>query len=232
MSSGNDASLPSRWNFYGYHGGGDGVLLWFMDAPRIVTGIWLNQMCEVIGFRWTAPDVSTLRSMMKLILGVLIMFATCACIAEEGQANVESLAGTDIEQPMTLQTQDHRQKQIVDWASKSIAWKDNFDGSRSISFSTPYFFGDIVRFDSVNGKGTGFIDGIDLGQDGSVCYTVQDRETKYEDGQYVIHGGIYPDEITLIQRGIELSEPEGAESSSQSVHSETNEPSASTDSRR
>jgi hypothetical protein len=97
------------------------------------------------------------------------------------------------------------QEQIASWASKSIEWKDQADGSRLVTFATPYFYGDKVEFNSINGAGTGFIDGIVLDADGSIHYTIQDEAAKLEDGQFVIHGGIYPEEIKLIQRGIKSS---------------------------
>jgi hypothetical protein len=96
---------------------------------------------------------------------------------------------------------DHSQKPALDTATNSIESRQRAEGSRSVTFITPFFYGDKVQFDSVNGKGIGLIDGIVLAKDGSVCYEVQDVEKKLEDGQLVIRAGIYPDEITLIERG-------------------------------
>lgn len=50
-----------------------------------------------------------------------------------------------------------------------------------------------------------------MAQDGSVIYTVQDEERKEDWGQAVYQGGIYPDEITLIARGIPIAEQGDAE---------------------
>jgi hypothetical protein len=88
------------------------------------------------------------------------------------------------------------QEEISKWAAKSIEWTDQTDGSCRITFESPYFYGDKITFDGVNGSGTGFVDGIVLAQNGSVYYTVQDAENPK-----TIYGGVYPDEMKLIERG-------------------------------
>ena len=105
---------------------------------------------------------------------------------------------------------DHSPKPAVDTATNTIESRQRADGSRAVTFITPFFYGDKVQFDSVNGQGIGFIDGIVLARDGSVYYEVQDAEKKLEDGQYVIYAGIYPDEITLIERVTKNAEPGAA----------------------
>ncbi len=60
-----------------------------------------------------------------------------------------------------------------------------------IAFDSPYYFGDLVAFDSVNGKGQGTIIDIALSNDGSIYYVVQ-----LEDGN--AQGGIYPKEVQLL----------------------------------
>jgi len=101
---------------------------------------------------------------------------------------------------------DTEKNEITDWTEQSIKWEYQPGGSRLVTFKTEYFYGDKIRFDSVNGKGVGYIDGIGLAQDGSVYYSVEDAVKKYEDdGQNIIHGGIYPDEITLLERGVKSS---------------------------
>lgn len=103
-------------------------------------------------------------------------------------------------------TEDHYnpdQEDIIELASDSIEWTEEPDGNKLICFVTPFFYGDKIQFDSVNGKGIGFIDGITLAADGSVYYTVVDAENKGEEGDSIVYGGIYPEDITLLEKGIE-----------------------------
>ena len=88
----------------------------------------------------------------------------------------------------------------------TLEWTDLENGAKRVSFETPYFFGDEVRFDSINGRGVGSIDGMALSPDGSVYYYVVDSEKQLDDGQHVIHGGIYPDEVTLVKKGVQAPE--------------------------
>lgn len=85
-----------------------------------------------------------------------------------------------------------------------IEWNEQEDGTRKITFESPYFYGDKIAFDGLNGRGIGYVDGIVLVQDGSVYYTVQDA-----DNPKIIHGGVYPDEMTLLDRGATKSEQGG-----------------------
>jgi hypothetical protein len=64
-----------------------------------------------------------------------------------------------------------------------------------IAFDSPYNFGDLVRFDSVNGKGEGTIIDITLSDDGAIYYAVQIGS---DDN---VQPGIYPDEIELVREG-------------------------------
>lgn len=66
-------------------------------------------------------------------------------------------------------------------------------GTYRITFESPYFFGDRVAFDSVNGQGEGHILDIVLSADGSVYYTVN-----LDDG--TAQGGIYAHEIQRDER--------------------------------
>ena len=93
------------------------------------------------------------------------------------------------------------QGEIIEWTAKSIEWTEQTDGSRRITFDSPYFYGDKITFDGVNGSGTGYVDGIVLAQDGSVYYTVQDA-----DDPKTIYGGVYPDEMKLVERVTTKSE--------------------------
>jgi hypothetical protein len=96
------------------------------------------------------------------------------------------------------------QDEIIAWTVKSIEWTDQSDGSRKITFESPYFYGDKITFAGLNGSGTGYVDGIVLAQDGSVYYTVQDA-----DAPETIYGGVYPDEMKLIKRGTTKAEQAG-----------------------
>jgi hypothetical protein len=96
------------------------------------------------------------------------------------------------------------QEEIITWTAKSIDWTDQADGSRKITFESPYFYGDKITFAGLNGSGTGYVDGIVLAQDGSVYYTVQDA-----DAPETIYGGVYPDEMKLVERGTTKAEQAG-----------------------
>ena len=74
-----------------------------------------------------------------------------------------------------------------------INYSKTAEGGFRITFDSPYFFGDLVSFDSISGKGEGRLIDITLSDDGSVSYTVllSDEEAQ---------AGIYPEEITLLDR--------------------------------
>jgi len=68
------------------------------------------------------------------------------------------------------------------------------DGSFSVSFRTPFMFGDQVTYKSAtNGEGSGAILDIVVQQDGGVYYAIGRA-----DGS--IQSGIYPDEMQLVSR--------------------------------
>ena len=62
-----------------------------------------------------------------------------------------------------------------------------------IAFESPYYFGDFVAFDSVNGKGEGRVIDIIFCQDGSIYYTIE-----FEEGGDCLTG-IYPHEMRLVR---------------------------------
>lgn len=80
-------------------------------------------------------------------------------------------------------------------AEKSIRYETVSGGVYRVTFDTPYFYGDRVKYKSaVNGSGAGVIADIALMEDGQVFYSIDPDNSKD------LQGGIYPDEITLIER--------------------------------
>ena len=70
-----------------------------------------------------------------------------------------------------------------------------------ISFGSPYYFGDLIEFESVNGAGQGRIIDITISDNGAVSYSVQ-----LDDGSALC--GIYLDEVrSVLQREDSLIEP-------------------------
>jgi hypothetical protein len=68
------------------------------------------------------------------------------------------------------------------------------DGSYEIAFRTPYIFGQIVSYRSVNGAGRGRIVDMVVVEDGSVYYSVE-----LPSGE--VQPGIYPEEILGVESG-------------------------------
>ena len=66
------------------------------------------------------------------------------------------------------------------------------DGQFEICFKSPYTFGDIVEFHSINGHGIGKVLDIVLQEDDVCHYLVE-----LDDGD--VRGGIYADEMLLLQ---------------------------------
>lgn len=73
-----------------------------------------------------------------------------------------------------------------------IHYSKTSEGKYRVTYETPFFFGDVVAFDSLNGKGKGRIIDITLSDDGSVSYTILLNEDEAQ-------GGVYPEEMRLIQ---------------------------------
>ena len=69
------------------------------------------------------------------------------------------------------------------------------EGGYRICFESPFFYGDRVAFDSINGRGEGHVADITLARDGSVYYVVEAA-----DGT-AAYGGIYAREMRLLARG-------------------------------
>lgn len=80
------------------------------------------------------------------------------------------------------------------FAEKYIKYKELPKGVYQVTFNTPYFYGDHVRFSGINGKGSGVIVDVCVSEDGQIYYNV-DLDDSDE-----IQGGIYPDMIKLISR--------------------------------
>jgi len=69
------------------------------------------------------------------------------------------------------------------------------EGGYRICFESPFFYGDWVAFDSINGRGEGHVADITLAGDGSVYYVVETV-----DGT-AAYGGIYAREMRLLAGG-------------------------------
>lgn len=77
-------------------------------------------------------------------------------------------------------------------ALSQFSWKNN-NGSYSIGVYTPYYFGDLVEYESLaNGKGQGFVEAITVDEDGTVSYLLK---CNLGNGSFKIQGGIYPSDI-------------------------------------
>ncbi len=79
-------------------------------------------------------------------------------------------------------------------AEKHINYKELSSGTYQITFNSPYFYGDRVRFNGVSGKESGIIVDICISEDGQTYYSV-DLDNSDE-----IQGGVYSDMIKLISR--------------------------------
>ena len=69
------------------------------------------------------------------------------------------------------------------------------DGQFEIRFTSPYAFGDLVEFHSINGQGSGRVSDIVLQEDGTYYYYIT-----RDDGE--IHPGVYADEMLLIEKAV------------------------------
>ena len=79
-------------------------------------------------------------------------------------------------------------------AEKNIKHEELKNAAFRVTFDTPYFYGDRVSFDGINGKGTGTVVDICLMEDGQVYYTIG------LDGSDEMQGGVYSKSIKLISR--------------------------------
>ena len=69
------------------------------------------------------------------------------------------------------------------------------DGNYSLEIEIDFTYGDLVEYDSINGKGRGTVESVIVPEDGGVYYTIM-VEGPTED----YDSGIYPDEMKLIDR--------------------------------
>jgi hypothetical protein len=82
------------------------------------------------------------------------------------------------------------------WAEKRVRYEALSNGVYRVSFDTPYFYGDRVRFAGENGKGTGTVADICLMEDGQVYYTIDLDDSKE------MQGGVYANTIELVERPV------------------------------